>query len=456
MSQTRRILLVSTNRHRDPYPVYPLGVSYLKSYLGRRLPDYEVVLFDCNLGTNEQLQDTIRELQPRYVGLSFRNVDGANSLRKGNFLPEYQAIAQAVRQATAVPLLIGGSGFSIFPQHFMEITGADYGLAGEGEESLARLIETLDAHKEPTDIDGLFIQGHEVKEYPQAHRCYLHSIELEFEESWIDYYWRESGMLNIQTKRGCPYNCVYCSYPVIDGRKIRTLEPQRIVEDIIRLKKNKGIDYLFFTDSVFNICREFNMQLAEELIRAEAGIRWGAYFSPGNLTSEELALYRRSGLTHIEFGTESFDDEVLAAYGKRFTFDDVVHASEAALAENIYYAHFLILGGIGETMASVERSIANSRHIRYSVFFPYIGMRIYPHTSLQQLAVKQGIIDANDSLVEPRYWICSDFDLERTRKMALATGKSWVFPDNENDALMYKLRVKHNKKGPLWEYLRKA
>ena len=455
ISAPRRILLVSANRHREPYPVYPLGISYLKSYLRRRLPDYEIVLFDCNLGTDEQLETFIRRMQPRYVGLSFRNVDGANSLCEGNFLTGYRAVAEAVRRATTVPLLIGGAGFSIFPQHFMEIVGADYGLAGEGEESLAQLIETLDAGREPADIDGLFVRGHETKPYPRPHRCYLRSLEVEFEDAWIDYYWRESGMLNIQTKRGCPYDCVYCSYPVIDGRTTRTLDPDRIVEDIVRLRRSKGIDYLFFTDSVFNICREFNIRLAEELIRRDARIRWGAYFSPANLTREELALYRRSGLTHIEFGTESFDDEVLAAYGKRFVFDDVLRASEAALAENIYYAHFLIFGGIGETMTSIERGIANARHIRHSVFFPYVGMRIYPHTALQRLAVEQGVIAADDPLVDPRYWLCPDFDLERTRSLASASGKAWVFPDDENDALMHRLRVERNKKGPLWEYLRK-
>lgn len=454
-SVPRRILLVSTNRHRDPYPVYPLGVSYLKSYLRRRLPDYEVVLYDCNLGSDEQLETLIGALQPRYVGLSFRNVDGANSLREGNFLAGYRAIARTVRRATSVPLLIGGSGFSIFPQHFMQLTEADYGLAGEGEESLARLIEALDAGRDPAGIDGLFVRGDATTPYPRPHSRYLHSIEVEFEDEWVDYYWRESGMLNIQTKRGCPYSCVYCSYPVIDGCTTRTLEPARIAEDIVRLRRTKGIDYLFFTDSVFNLCREFNVRLAEELIRRDARVRWGAYFSPQNLTREELALYRRSGLTHIEFGTESFDDEVLAAYGKRFTFDQVVRASEAALAEGVYYAHFLILGGVGETMASVERGIANARHIRHSVFFPYIGMRIYPHTALQRLAVARGLVAADDPLIEPRYWLCPDFDLERTRSLAAATGKAWVFPDDPADALMYKLRVERNKKGPLWEYLRK-
>ena len=451
MTPQRRILLVSANRHREPYPVYPLGLSYLKSYLRRRMPHYEVLLFDCNLGSVAQLEEFIRREQPDMVGVSLRNVDGANSLREGNFLPGYLEITQAVRRASQAPLLIGGAGFSIFPHYFMEATGADYGLAGEGEESLAQLLEALDEGREPHGIDGLFVRGGSPEEegYPRPRRCYLRSLDVEFEEEWVAYYWKYSGMLNIQTKRGCPYGCVYCSYPVIDGRTMRTLDAAKIVDDILRLKQRMG------TDSVFNICPEFNAQLAEELIRREAGIRWGAYFTPAGLGREELELYRRSGLTHIEFGTESFDDATLEAYGKRFTFDDVLHASEAALAANVYYAHFLILGGVGETMQSIGRSIDNSRHIRHSVFFPYVGMRIYPHTRLHTMAVEQGVVAADDTLIEPRYWLCPDFDLEQVRTAARMTGKAWVFPDDEDNALMDKLRIERNRKGPLWEYLRK-
>lgn len=456
MSTPYSILLVSANRYKEPYPVYPLGISYLKSYLRQRLPQYKVLVFDCNLGSMEDLSELIVHDQPRYVGISFRNADDVNSLRDNNFLTGYRQVVDTVRRATSVPLIIGGTGFSIFPQHFMDLMEADYGLAGEGEESLAQLIETLDAGKQPAAIDGLFVHGVDAGEYPRPRRHYVRSLSVDFEEEWVDYYWKYSGMLNIQTKRGCPYDCVYCTYPLIDGCVIRTLDPAKIVDDILRLRRQKGIDYLFFTDSVFNICPEYNQRLAEELIRREAKIRWGAYFAPSHLTREMLALYRRSGLTHIEFGTESFDDQVLEAYGKRFTFEDVLNSSEMALAEGIYYAHFLIFGGVGETMQTIGRSIENSKRIRSSVFMPYIGMRIYPHTRLQKIAVEEGVIAADDPLVEPKYYLCKDFDLERVRKMALETGKAWVFPDDNIDSQMTQFRLKRNKKGPLWEYLRKA
>ena len=94
------------------------------------------------------------------------------------------------------------------------------------------------------------------------------------------------------------------------------MDPEAIAGNILRAKRDYGISYLFFTDSVFNISPEYNVRLAETLIRRRTDIRWGAYFSPRGIDAEQMRLFRASGLTHIEFGTESFCDRTLEAYGK--------------------------------------------------------------------------------------------------------------------------------------------
>lgn len=461
------ILLISANRHTSPYPVYPLGISYLKTYLERTINGIRVDTADCNLLTDEQLSQRIRTLAPRYIGVSLRNVDGANSLDRRGFLPEYKALIDVIRAASDAPLIIGGAGFSIYPQAFMRELGADYGIHGEGEGPLAELIGALERGETGADIPAVYTRdgrtgnrctenGSAGNEYTEnGRRSYLPAIEVEFEPELTGYYWKRSGMLNIQTKRGCPYECIYCSYPHIDGRCVRTMDPEIIAENILRAKRDYGINYLFFTDSVFNIRPEYNVRLAETLIRRGTNVAWGAYFSPRGIDAEQMRLFRASGLTHIEFGTESFCDRTLEAYGKRFTFGDVVRASRLALDNGVYYAHFLILGGYGDTREHVRETIENSRRLEYTVMFPYAGMRIYPHTRLAELAAKEGAIGRDDDLMAPSYYISRDFDLEEVRRAALATGKAWVFPDDPQSALVDTLRLKRNKKGPLWEYLRK-
>ncbi|MEG1586349.1 MAG: lipid biosynthesis B12-binding/radical SAM protein [Bacteroidales bacterium] len=454
MRKHKQILLISANRHKEPYPVYPLGLSYLKSYLENTLPGFQTEIIDCNLVDMEQLGRLIKMKNPDYVGISFRNVDGANSLKEGNFFAGYREIVDVVRANTTAPLIIGGAGFSIFPSLFMAKMEADYGIVGEGEESLRQLIEMLDQQKLDDKIEGLVLP-----ELPQQdilpHQCYLDRLDLRFEEDLVDYYWKFSGMLNIQTKRGCPYNCVYCSYPTIDGRQVRTLDAELVVDNMARLKRDKNINYFFFTDSVFNLKDSYNQELAECLIKADLNISWGAYFSPRNIKDEAMGLYKKSGLTHVEFGTESFSDEVLQSYGKNFTFEKILSASDICLKNDIYYAHFLILGGYGESERSLRETFENSKKIRYSVFFPYVGMRVYPQTELHRIVIAENIISPDHSLVDPYYYVAPEFDLDLARRLSVESGKAWVFPDDPQSEMMDLLRLKRKKKGPIWEYLRK-
>ena len=125
-----------------------------------------------------------------------------------------------------------------------------------------------------------------------------------------------------------PINCIYCTYPLIEGSKVRTLDVDRIIDTLKDLYFKKNISYIFFTDSVFNISNNFNNDLAEKMIRSGIKMKWGAYFSPYNLTEDQLSLYKRAGLTHIEFGTESLSDSTLKSYGKHFSVDEVVRISE--------------------------------------------------------------------------------------------------------------------------------
>ena len=450
-----KILLISANRYTNPYPVYPIGVSYLKTYIQKNLPHYQVDVFDFNLGNYASLIEKLKEYQPGYIGISLRNIDGANSFDRSSFISGYKEIVETIRANSQVPVVIGGAGFSIYPQPVFDALRPDFGITGEGEQAWVNLISCLDEGKDYSQIEGLVYYNKSNEFIRNPHVNYLKNLELQFEDSIIDFYWEKSGMLNIQTKRGCCYHCIYCSYPVIEGRKIRTLNADLIVENLLRLNRKKGINYVFFTDSVFNLDKEYNMELAEKIIRSGLKIKWGAYFSPSNLTDEEMALYKQSGLTHIEFGTESLSDTQLKNYGKHFTFADVKAASDLALKHNIFYAHFLILGGYGETDRTICETMENSKQLNYTVFFPFVGMRIYPNTRLQQLAIEEGVISPSDLLLQPTYYISKNFDPGTLKEKAAATGKAWSFPDDPKSDEMELFRLKRKKKGLMWEYLRK-
>jgi radical SAM superfamily enzyme YgiQ (UPF0313 family) len=234
---------------------------------------------------------------------------------------------------------------------------------------------------------------------------------------------------------------------------VRTLDAAMVVRNIEELYFTKGVAYLFFTDSIFNIHKEYNEELAWRLIESKADIRWGAYFSPSNMTFDELKLYQQSGLTHIEFGTDSLSDRQLEKYNKKFRFADVRQQSESCGNLGIFYAHYLILGAYGETEDTLNETFARSRDLGFTIYFPYVGMRIYPDTELCGIALDEGRIKSPDELIHPVYYISKDINRETIRARAEATGQRWVFPDDQPPPTMDILR-KRGRKGLLWEYLR--
>ncbi len=83
--ENRKLILVSANRHTEPYPVYPLGISYLSSWLAREMPDLKIYIFDFMTGSQDDYIRILKEICPDYAGISFRNIDDVNIYQEGEF-----------------------------------------------------------------------------------------------------------------------------------------------------------------------------------------------------------------------------------------------------------------------------------------------------------------------------------------------------------------------------------
>ena len=134
------LILVSANRFTTPYPVYPLGLSYLKSYLNREWPDLRVSLIDMNMMGESELTQRIQALAPDYVAVSLRNIDDVDQIHQRSFVEGYGEVIGAIRRGTQAPVVLGGAGYSLFPKRLLAELQGDYGLVGEGEQSLIDLI----------------------------------------------------------------------------------------------------------------------------------------------------------------------------------------------------------------------------------------------------------------------------------------------------------------------------
>jgi radical SAM superfamily enzyme YgiQ (UPF0313 family) len=281
---------------------------------------------------------------------------------------------------------LGGSGFTIFPVEFMQALDADYGIVGEGE----RLSLLLDALEKKTDITN--IPGVVTKEKTDiVYEPYDGVINRHFDpvNPHTNFYLAYGGMLNLQTKRGCPFHCSYCTYPHIEGGRMRLYEPREVARNA-RALQDAGAKYIFITDSAFNASYDHSSQVAKAFIEARVSIPWGGFFVPTVPPAVYFKRLAEAGLTHVEFGTESLSGAVLKNLHKPFQSEDVFVAHQEALDAGMHVAHYFLLGGPGENQETLQTTLTGIDNLSQAVFFFFCGVRIYPHTALYDVAVHEG------------------------------------------------------------------
>jgi len=377
------------------------------------------------------------------IGVSIRNIDTVDSSSPQELLTEITEAIQHIRKHSKAPIILGGPGFSIMPERLLDYYNADYGIVGEGEEAFPQLINRIMAGEHPEQ--KLFSKS--LKTFPDCRPFYSHEV--------TPYYVAHGGMLNVQTKRGCNYGCAYCSYPTIEGRKLRYRDSAEVANEIERLSREFAARYIFFTDAVFNDPNDHYLKIAEELVRTGNSTPWCAFFRPQNLTKDTLRLLKRSGLTAMEFGTDASTDTTLAGLNKGFTFDEVLAVNEAVVAESIACAHFIMHGGPGETVETVLQGLTNIEKLHKAVVFTYIGIRILPGTMVHKRAILDKLIADDTDLVAPIFYyspqVGRDF-IESRLRSAFRGRRDRIFPVAESEHLIPLLhRLGHI--GPLWDLL---
>lgn len=404
----KKVLLLSTNRASTPYPVPPLGLSYLHQ---RLQSDYKVRILDGLAASTETVLDWLDDFDPDYVGISIRNIDDMVKGEAHSFIPELIAdFVEPIRKRFQGILILGGSGFTIFPHELMRLSGADYGITGEAEKKLPLLLSSLDNGTDLSEFPWLL--DSRSQKGPSQTREYLDLDEPFYADldRLIDYSpYMERGAYPIQTKRGCVHRCIYCSYPVLEGRRYRKRKPSHVVDELESASKRMGTRATFeFVDSTFNdppghaetICREIIDRGLQVNLRT-MGI------NPANVSDELLDLMRRAGFAQIDSTPDSASPTVLKKMGKNFTLQQLQQSAGLILKHQMPTMWFFIFGGPGESQATIEETFEFVDNYIDQDDMVHIteGLRIYPSTPLNNLALKEQVIARDQSLLEPVFYV---------------------------------------------------
>lgn len=441
-----RILLISSNTCDVPYAVYPLGMATVASALiaaGHQVSQFDWLAAERDVS---RLERAIVEFGPEVVAVSIRNVDRIDSLAQSDDaweLKEARAVVAGVRQFTKAPVLVGGAAVSVMPQEVRQYVGADMAVPGEGEHSV---VEAVAAVLRGEALPALWPVARE-------RLCGDGQCSPCFDPALVAYYWDRSGIIGLQSKRGCPYHCCYCTYPNLEGAQFRSRSVEAVIADLERLKRDFHVDTVFFVDSIFNDRQGQYLELVEAMAARNLGVRWASYMSPRGLTREALKLCRRAGLYAVELGTDATTDATLEGMGKPFRWAEVQETNEMLVETQIACAHFVIFGGPQETPETVRKGLGNIARLENCVVFAFSGVRIYPNASLHRRAIAEGLLRETDSLFEPVYYVSPTVDkawMEQQVTQSWAGRRDRIFPPHEGQRAALMLRA-FGWKGLLWE-----
>ena len=230
----------------------------------------------------------------------------------------------------------------------------------------------------------------------------------------------------VQSRRGCPLDCTFCSTSAIEGRAIRRRSPTHVVNWLRQLRKT-GCRNFNFVDNIFNFPPDYAKDLCRQVIQEELGLHLWCLIYPKWIDAELVELMRQAGCSQISFGFESGSDRMLRSLNKQFNRHEVSAVSKMFAEAGIERMGFLLLGGPGETRDSVEESLSFADSLNLEALKITVGLRIYPQTPLARTALEEGVVEAEDDLLFPRFYLQPELrDWLPERVAAYKTSRPWV------------------------------
>lgn len=399
-----RVLLVAYDNESYIH-YFPQGLAYIAAVLEKEGHEVEVYSQDKFHYPDDHLTQHLNE--NRYDAVGVGVIGGYYQYRR------LLRISEAVNRSKHRPFyMIGGHGPSPEPEFFLKKTEADAVVIGEGEATIAELMEAVAGHKSLGEVKGIaYRDGGDVVVNPRRPLVMdLDSLPLPAYHLFpMDYYrlmrlpyaTNTDFVMAVSASRGCKFKCNFC-YRMEEGWRSRSNES--VIDEIGFLQRDYGITYIIFTGELLMASVESITSLCEAILRAGLKFKW---FCDGRLnyaTPEVLGLMKRAGCVFINYGIEAMDDQILKNMNKALTVKMVIKGIEATLAARISPGYNIIFGNIGESRETLDKGVefllkyddgAQMRTIRPVT--PYPGSPLYYH------AIERGLLADCEDFYERKH-----------------------------------------------------
>lgn len=399
------------------------------------------------------------------IGLSVRNIDNISMGAPRSFIDDLIPLVAAVRRFADAPIVLGGAALMVMPEQIMRATGVACAVIGDGEVVFPRLVEKLVGDQPWEDLPGVAsLVGGTYRAHAPAPGL-AHPCPGPDYGRWLDMkaYASHLSTIPLQTKQGCRFQCVYCTYRTIEGEGYRLSDPESVAETARRYASS-GFGDIEFVDNVFNAPYDHALAVCESLIRSKIRARFQSIeMNPVSFDQRLLSTMERAGFVGIGLTVESAADPVLSGLRKGFTAREVHAAAEVVKRSRMPCLWIFLLGGTGETRETVRETLRfaeRSIRPRDAALFT-IGVRVYPGTELETIARRHGVLSVpSGSMLAPVFYVSPDVQADWiTEQVKQSMNGHMNFMSGDSLAVSYLPRISRlghrlGLKPPLWRYAR--
>lgn len=362
-------------------PYVPLGILYISAFLEEYGYDNEV--FDSTFSNKTTLYKYLDEFKPEIIGIY------TNLMTKLNVL---QIIRHLKTHHPETTIILGGPEVRASAEKFLRY-GADIIVIGEGELTMLELVQHYHNKKAPADL--LLIPGiaiiHEDHFILTSERQKISDVNtLSFPNrkkvdlalylnTWKKHHGKSA--ISVNTMRGCPYSCKWCSRAVY-GASYRRRSPELVADELQQIYQQYSPDSIWFVDDVFTIHHRWLSEFNDALKKRNLRITYECITRADRLNEEVIKTLKESGCFRVWIGAESGSQKVIDLMDRRVKVEQVRDMIRLASKHGIETGTFIMLGYPGETEQDIKETIHHLKtsapdHFTITIAYPIAGTELF-------------------------------------------------------------------------------
>ena len=309
---------------------------------------------------------------------------------------DMQMLAAAVKKLRPdLPIIVGGPHVSFTWKDTLEHCEVDYVAMGEGELILRELLQGKHVSEVPglayKTADGIATNERpprvaDLDTLPPPAR---HLVDMRAYPSARPY---KNRCTQVNTNRGCPFGCAYCSATHFWGRKSTQLSAEKVIERIKHIHDTYGFDVIFFYDDEFLVNKDRAMKLMKMIREQTPWLQWITSVRFDSLNDELLEEMGRSGCQQLNFGLETFNPDTYKLIHRKVNYDKAKHFIEKALDSGVKQAQiYLLIGLPGDGPAGLRNTFLKALSLKATFLSTQI-LRVYPGTIIDEYAHEKKIL----------------------------------------------------------------